>query len=211
MGRRRLHDEATAVNLLEAAEAIVEREGMEALTVRRVADACELSTRAVYSSLGSKQALVAGLGTRAFDLLGAMVAGLAMTDDPTADLVRAGTQGFRYFALHHPTLFRVGVQQTALAPETVRAIVPAAEQALTSLHARVRSLEERGGLRGRSVSDAAWQFHAACEGLAALELRGTINSRDAARQWDDALRALITGWSATPAPTAGTTSKRDHP
>jgi AcrR family transcriptional regulator len=201
MGRRRLHDEATATSLLEAAEALVEREGLEALTVRRVADACEVSTRAVYSSLGSKQALVAGLGTRAFDLLGATVASLSVTDDPAADLVRAGTEGFRTFALDHPVLFRVGVQQTALPPETVQAIVPAAERALASLHARLAALQEAGGLRGRSVGDAAWQFHAVCEGLAALELRGIIDPHDAARQWEDALRALVTGWSASPAPT----------
>jgi hypothetical protein len=95
-------------------------------------------------------------------------------------------------------------------PETVRAIFPAAQRALTSLHARVQSLQDRGGLRGRSVSDAAWQFHAACEGLAALELRGVIGTQDAARQWDDALRALITGWSATPAPTTDSTSPRSR-
>jgi AcrR family transcriptional regulator len=198
MGRRRLHDEATASNLLEAAEVIVERDGLQGLTVREVAEACGTSTRAVYSSLGSKQALVAGLGIRAFDLLGATVTGLPVTDDPVADLVRAGSQGFRSFALAHPTLFRIGVQQTALAPETVRAIIPAAEQALTSLHARVRALQDRGGLGGRTISDASWQFHAACEGLAALELRGTVDSGHAACQWDDALRALVTGWSATP-------------
>lgn len=115
--------------------------------------------------------------------------------------------GFRFFALHHPTLFRVGVQQTALATETVRAIVPAAARALTSLHARLQSLHDRGGLGGRSVSEAAWQFHAACEGLAALELRGTVDADDAARLWDDALHALVTGWSATPAPATDTTSR----
>ena len=92
------------------------------------------------------------------------------------------------------------MQQTALAPETIQAIFPAAEQALISLHARVRAVQDRGGLGGRTISDASWQFHAACEGLAALELRGTLESGRAARQWDDALRALVTGWSATPTP-----------
>jgi len=70
MGRRRIHDEATADALLDAAEAILEAEGLEALTVRRVADEVGTTTRAVYSSLGSKDALLTGLGMRAFDLLG---------------------------------------------------------------------------------------------------------------------------------------------
>ena len=71
MGRPRLHDETTAAALLDAAEEIAETEGLQALTVRRVADRTGTTTRAVYTSLGSKQALVSGLGVRAFDMLAA--------------------------------------------------------------------------------------------------------------------------------------------
>jgi AcrR family transcriptional regulator len=49
-----------------------------------------ISTRAVYSLFGSKEGLVAAPAVRAFDVLGAAVARLPRTDDPTADLVRAG-------------------------------------------------------------------------------------------------------------------------
>src|SRR5579859_1954092 len=98
MGRTRIHDDATAAALLDAAEKIAETEGLQALTVRRVAEKTGTTTRAVYTSLGSKQALLSGLGVRAFDMLGAMVDRLPLTSDPAADLVAAGTLGFRPFA-----------------------------------------------------------------------------------------------------------------
>src|SRR5262249_643633 len=57
MGRPKLHGEATAGALLETAERIVDSEGLEALTVRRVAEGAGTSTRAVYSVYGSKDGL----------------------------------------------------------------------------------------------------------------------------------------------------------
>src|SRR3954452_21392149 len=102
MGRPRIHTETTAAELLDAAEAIAASDGLEGLTVRRVAEDVGTTTRAVYSSLGSKDALLTGLGERAFNLLAAQVAALPHTDDPAADLVAAGTIGFRRWALAHP-------------------------------------------------------------------------------------------------------------
>lgn len=194
MGRTRQHDETTAAALLEAAEKIVETQGLEALTVRAVAEQTGTTTRAVYASLGSKQALLSGLGVRAFDLLGAMVDALPVTSDPAADLVAAGTRGFRPFALQHPALFRIGVQQTAVPSDAVQRIVPAAERALAALHRRIARLRDAGRLGTRTISEAAWEFHAACEGLAALELRCVIRPDDGLRLWQDALSALVAGW-----------------
>ena len=53
MGRPREHDAGTAAALLDAAERIVESEGLAALSVRRVADEVGTTTRAVYSLFGS--------------------------------------------------------------------------------------------------------------------------------------------------------------
>ena len=47
-------------------------------------------------------------------------------------------------------------------------------EALATLIARVERLEPAGRLGGRNVHDAVLGFHALCEGLAALELRGLI-------------------------------------
>lgn len=205
MGRTRVHDEATAAALLEAAEKIAETEGLQALTVRRVAEETGTTTRAVYTSLGSKQALLSGLGVRAFDMLGALVDRLPLGSDPAADLVAAGSLGFRRFVLDHPALFRIGIQQTSVPSDVAQAIVPAAERALAALHRRIARLRDANRLGARTIPDAAWEFHAACEGLAALELRRTIRPEDGQRLWDDTLSALVAGWPYVP-PRAGASS-----
>jgi AcrR family transcriptional regulator len=197
VGRARLHDEATAAALLDAAEAILEADGLEGLTVRRVADEVGTTTRAVYSSLGSKEALLGGLGVRAFDLLGARVAALPRSDDPTADLVAAGTMGFREWALDHPALFRVGfLHQVSVPLDVWSRFGTSAERALGALQELIRRLEEAGGLGGRTVKDATWQFHSLCEGLAVMDLRGGMRypREDSTPIWADALGSLVAGW-----------------
>jgi AcrR family transcriptional regulator len=198
VGRPREHDDVTAQALLGAAEEIVERDGVDALSVRGVATQIGSTTRAVYSLFGSKDGLVAALGAHAFDLLGAGVQALPTTDDSRADLVDAGLV-FRHFALQHPSLFHIAVQRTAIAPDLAAHFRPAAQRAFARLENRVARLGAQGLLGGRSVHDAACQFHALCEGLAALELRGVfIAGTDAERQWREALSALINGFSLAP-------------
>lgn len=195
-----MHGEETAEALLDAAERILEAEGLEALTVRRVAEEVGTTTRAVYTSLGSKDALITGLGVRGFALLAAEVAALPTTDDPAADLIAAAVSGFRNWALAHPALFQVTFQQRATAsPEVRLRFEPARKEALEVLLGLIRRLHGAGGIGGRTVQEAAWQFSSLCEGLAAMDLRlATSGSQpDSAPIWTDALSALIAGWQRT--------------
>jgi hypothetical protein len=103
-------------------------------------------------------------------------------------------------------LFRIGIQQTSVPSDVTKAIVPAAERALAALHSRIARLRDAGRLGARSLPDAAWAFHAACEGLAALELRCVIRPEDGQRLWDDTLSALVAGWQHL---TPGATRRRE--
>src|SRR5262249_58146470 len=99
------------------------------------------------------------------------VGALPETADPAADLVSAGVDVFRRFALEHPSLFRLGVQWGTLPePGLAAGFRGAAREALETLDQRLRRLDAAGGLGGRSVRDASRAFHALCEGLAAMEL-----------------------------------------
>jgi AcrR family transcriptional regulator len=200
VGRPREHNEQTAAALLEAAERIVEVAGLEGLSVRGLADSVGTTTRAVYSLFGSKDGLLVALGARAFKMLGAAIAGLPATEDPAADLVEAGVAVFRSFAIGHPSLFRIGVQQTIGPPELARDFANAAAEAFVGLEARVTRVEAAGLLGSRSVRDAACEFHALCEGLAAVELRGRIPSGEGTRIWRDALTALVAGFAPAARP-----------
>jgi AcrR family transcriptional regulator len=181
--------------LLAAAERIVEADGVDALSVRAVATEVGTTTRAVYSLFGSKSGLVAALGAHAFDLLGNGVNALPETDDPVADLVAAGLV-FRAFACSHPSLFQIAVQKTEVPIDVADRFGSAARAAFAHLEHRVERLDQRVGLGGRSTHDAACQFHALCEGLAAIELRGVLdNATHAERQWRQALEALLNGFA----------------
>lgn len=198
MGRPREHNADTAQALLAGGERLAEREGVDALSVRRLANEVGTTTRAVYSLFGSMDGLVVALGARAFELLGGAVAALADTKDPVSDLVAAGLV-FREFILSHPSLFRIAVQRAAVSRDLAAQFRPAAAAAMAELARRVARLQEKGGLGGRSVHEAASQFHALCEGLAALELRGVLDADGAEAFWRSALTALVAGFTG-PAP-----------
>ncbi len=194
MGRRG-HGEKTRQELLGAAEQLVEDGGLEALTVRSVADAVGTSTRAVYSLFGSKEGLIVGLGRRAFELLSAELEALPSTRDPAADLIAAGVTVFRGFAIEHPALFRLGIQRTLPEPRLATSFVAAASEALEVLEGRVERVRAAGLLGGRAVRDCVRAFHALCEGLAAMELMSLFTPGDEERQWRDALSALVGGFT----------------
>lgn len=194
MGRPRAYDERVASDLLAAAERIVDADGLEALSVRRVASAVDVTTRAVYSLFGSKDGLVVALGARAFHLLKEAIDALPTTSDPAGDLVEAGVVVFRRFALEHPALLRIGVLHVGMSPELAGQFRSAADHALDSLQGRIARLAATGQLGSREVADAVCEFDALCEGLATLELRGAMSPSRAERHWRGALRALVSGW-----------------
>jgi AcrR family transcriptional regulator len=192
MGRPRLHDSATADALLASAERVAGTEGPAALSVRGVAEDAGTTTRAVYSLFGSKDGLLVALAAHGFDLLGAEVARLPQTTDPLEDVVAAGLV-FRRFALDRTVLFRIGFQREAVPAELAAQFAHAQRKALSQLVVQLERLANVGRLGECSPLHAATYFHATCEGLAAMELRGVLPARTAPRMWREALRALLVG------------------
>jgi AcrR family transcriptional regulator len=199
MGRPREHDDRTAGMLLSAAEAIVEHDGPEALSVRRVASDVGTTTRAVYSLFDSKGGLIAALAAHGFELLGADVEGLPVSSAPQRDLVEAGLM-FRRFATEHPSLFRIAFQADPSPMRTTPAVRSAARSALDALKRRIGRVHDAGLLDGYTIDEATLHFHAMCEGLAALELRGTFSSDTADRIWREGLTVLVDGLAGPGAP-----------
>lgn len=195
MGRPRQHDDHTASALLLAAERIVESEGLDALTVRRVASEVGTTTRAVYSVFGSKDALLVALGERGFDMLRERIEAMPASADPAADLIRAGVAVFRPFAIEHPVLFQIGVQRSLPEPGLAAGFRDAAQEALEGLRHLVGRLDSAGLLGERSVHDAMCGFHALCEGLAALELRSSLITGNEERVWRESLTSLVRGFA----------------
>jgi AcrR family transcriptional regulator len=211
MGRPREHDERTEAALMAAAERAVEAGGPEALAVRGIAKDVGTSTRAVYSLFGSRDGLIAALGVRAFDFLRDGLDALPATGDPAADLVEVGLV-FRRLATERPALYSVGVQRDVPGLPPWQPVCDAADRAFAVLVQRVARLGDAGLLGKHTVIEATLQFHALCEGLATLELRGVRIPFDAERIWRAALASLIAGLAASrPRESAGRVDAPDRP
>ncbi|MDN5797756.1 MAG: TetR/AcrR family transcriptional regulator [Intrasporangium sp.] len=215
MGRPRVHDDATAETLLAVASDLLYAEGMESLSVRRVADAAGTSHRAVYALFGSKRGLLDALAAFGYDDLAGRVSRLEATSDPAADLVRAGTVAFRRFASSRPALFRLAFEE--ISPEAVEQprVAHAALASYRALAAWFTRLREAGLVHpARTDADCIFAFHATCHGLAASERAAKPPPEgpgfwrvtgpsvfDAV--WTDTLASVVRGFALPPEPTAG--------
>jgi AcrR family transcriptional regulator len=194
MGRPREHDERTAAALLAAAERAIEGGGSEALSVRGIANEVATTTRAVYSLFGSKDGLIAALGVQAFEFLRAGLESLPPTEDPAADLVEAGLV-FRRLAIERPALYSIGIQRDPADLPPWQDVCDAADTAFAVLVQRVARLADAGLLGDHTVDEATLQFHALCEGMAAVELRGMSGVADWEAIWRQGFAALVSGFA----------------
>jgi AcrR family transcriptional regulator len=210
MARPRTHDAATAEALLDAAARLLRAGGPEAISVRAVADEVGTSFRAVYALFGSKQALVDALAERGYRSLAERVTSLPETTDPAGDLVRAGVDGFRPFALEDPEVFRLTFERVSaevLHQEPVAAAALANYRALAQMVSRARGI---GAVHhDRSDETCILSFHATCQGLASCEIAARpypegpgmwpMVDVDMAALWRDALTSLVAGFAEPPA------------
>jgi AcrR family transcriptional regulator len=193
VGRPKEHDQKTAVALLDAAEQAIQSGGIEAVSVRRLANSVGTTTRAVYSLFGSKDGLLVAMGARAFEILGSELDAMPESPDPVSDFVDAGVLVFRGFVIEHPTLYRIGFGRGLVSAELATRFEVARRNAWRSLLAKAGRLEKAGLLGARNTEVAASHFNAMCVGLAEMELYGALAPGQEEHTWRDALHGLIDG------------------
>jgi len=201
------HDATTRDALLAAAEQILATSGPEAVSVRAVADAIDSSTRAVYAVLGSKHALMEALAARGYGYLADLVEAVPRTDDALGDLTRAGTDGFRPFAVGRPHLFRITFERASADVYGQQHAYPQLERAFTALQTLVARAMQSAGATSVRPTEVAFMFHSFCYGLAANELSrqpppvGTsfwrrAEDMDMELVWQHALTSFVRGLAA---------------
>lgn len=195
MGRPKQHDDATREALLTAAESLVEQGGAGALSVRAVAEAIGTTTRAVYSTFGSKEGLLAALAQRSFEMLRDAIAELPETEDPAGDLVEAALEVFRPMAVEHPSLFSIAFLRAAPDVELGSEVSDAARAGYELLTARVQRLADADLLERHDVLAATREFNAMCFGMAVMELLNPSRlGSDPKRAWRAAFSTLISSF-----------------
>lgn len=101
--RRRL---ALRETIVEAARTIVRDEGLQALTMRRIAEAIDYAPASLYAHFPSRESLLAELCREGTAALGAALAAASNDADPRARLTALASAYVR-FALDHPDTYRL--------------------------------------------------------------------------------------------------------
>ena len=166
-----------AREIVAAARAILEEEGLEALTMRRIAERLGIRAPSLYKHFPDKEALEAAIISAAFEeQAGVFERAVEEGDDPLEALGAA----YRRFALAHPHLYRLmtdrELRRDLLAP----------------------GVEERAGLtiyraagEDTDRARAAWAF---AHGMAMLELTNRFPpGADIDAAWREGIRAFRDG------------------
>jgi len=185
-------DDEVSEALRRAASELLLRGGVEALTVRRVAQEAGTTTMAIYSRFGGKEGLLGELYREGFALVAAAQQGVRRTESPRADLLRL-TLAYRRVALAHPAHYRLmfgdatGWEPGALARE---AALPTFEVLVTAVSRAIEAEEIQG-----DAEEIALAVFACCHGLVGLELASLTPARGRAPRYRRALEALLDGFA----------------
>lgn len=173
--------------VIAAAAHILADEGLSALTVRRVADRVNASTKVIYTLFGGKDGLLEAVYLAAFDQLSADMIGPAALVDPR-ERVLASARAYRLFGLAHPDLYSVmfGHASAGFQPST-----EARRHGWATFKAMRASLAEcRPDMADTEADFAMRAVWAAMHGVVSLEAREILGPADLS----DAL--LVTAVSA---------------
>jgi AcrR family transcriptional regulator len=104
--RSRTPSSSIESRLLDAAEEILENEGPDGLSVRRIAAFAEVAPMGVYNHFDGKSGIIDALFVRGFTRLGEALSTLDGIIDPVEALSEGGRR-YRKLALEHPMSYRL--------------------------------------------------------------------------------------------------------
>lgn len=198
MGRPKEHGDHTRARLLASAGDILAREGPEALSIRRLADAVGTTTRAVYSLFGSKDGLISAMYLEMADTLAQRHFDVKRKDDPIVELI-ALAHAYRDAALQHPNLYPLVVGRPVPGFTPLPEAKARARSGLVRVHDAIDRAIAKKKIIGRNREAVVNEVWALLHGLASLEIAGALGPPRAARAlWDDAVTSILTAFAKPP-------------
>src|SRR5215469_4916387 len=198
MGRPREHGAETRAALLKTAAALVTSEGVDAVTVRRVATESGTTTRAVYSLFGDKEGLLQALFKEITDSMRRHHFAVPVRPDPVAEIAElalAYRAAAREQAALYPLYLGAGPQNLGPSTEDIAEALASQERVLDA----VRRAVDSGRFPGRIPEATVVQLWSLVHGLASIELCGYLgDEQQAARHWNDAVTAALVGYQQPP-------------
>lgn len=180
----------TAAAVLDAAHNLFVREGLGALSVRKVARAAGYTTMVVYSHFGGKTGVVNALFAKGFSLLAAAQEAVPRDLQPT-ERVQGLCRAFIDLASEHPNYFQLMFGGAGPEYEPTHASRADALQTFGNLKQAVQAALPQSGLDidDRSARIAR-QLFSLCYGWASLRHVNMLNSIDI-EEIDDVVTRLI--------------------
>lgn len=160
--------------ILDAAERLIETEGLAALSMREVARRSGVTHQAPYHHFADREAILAELVVRGFDELAARLAGANDQVAAVGRLEAGVASGLAYvgYAIDHPGVFRIMFR-----PELCDVTrYPAAQEAGTAAYAELERLV--AGIHGPAlVAPLSMVYWSQVHGLACLIVDGPVGEQ----------------------------------
>ncbi|HET6921106.1 MAG TPA: TetR/AcrR family transcriptional regulator [Jiangellaceae bacterium] len=181
--------------LLDTASSLLERDGPDALTMRRIAGEVGCSTSVLYTMFGGKPGIAEALWREGFERLGAALE--AVTGAGPLKRLAAMGRAYRANALanrsYYTVMFQRPIPGFEPSPEAYQAsLVP-----LRALADTVADCIDAGVFRAEDPMHIAGVLWAATHGAVSLELAGYEGAVDAEHRFDD-VNAAAAAWFMTP-------------
>jgi AcrR family transcriptional regulator len=157
--------------LLAAAAEILETEGPDALSVRRIAAAAHVAPMGVYNHFDSKSGIIEALFIQGFERLRQALAGIADVLDPY-EALREGGRRYRALALAHPKVYELMFMRTLPAYEPSDLALQVAARAFDALVSAVERAMSAGVLAEAEPTETAQIIWSNVHGWVSLELLG---------------------------------------
>jgi AcrR family transcriptional regulator len=178
--------------LLAAAADILETEGPDGLSVRRIAAAAGVAPMGVYNHFQSKFGIVDALFVQGFERLGEALSSIAEIPDPE-EALKEGGRLYRALALEHPMAYQVMFLHAVPGFDPSDHALEVAARAFDSLVAAVQRAMAAGVLADGPPTVIAQLIWAGCHGWVSLELMGMGFVEDQDAVYAQGCTALLRG------------------
>lgn len=179
---------------MASAAELLEKEGPDALSVRRIATEAGVAPMGVYNHFESKFGIVDALFIQGFDRLGDALASIDEVNDPYEALRECGRR-YRALALAHPKAYQVMFMRAVPGYEASEVAIQVAASAFDSLVNAVRRAMAAGVVAEASPTDTAQLLWATMHGWVSLELLGIGFVEDLDAGFDRMCTTVLAGLS----------------
>jgi AcrR family transcriptional regulator len=194
-GKDRYHHGALRQALMDEAFRVLEKEGLEALSLRALAANAGVSKTAPYRHFADKHELLMTLAAEGFGALAdALEASQAGSPNGSADVATAGirslSRAYLQFAIARPALYKLMFSRLGFSLHSERCRINS-QRALACLVKAVEHARERGWRADRDAGSLITSLWAEVHGLAGLTIDGLLPE-----SFDQRLQTLETAMEA---------------